>query len=71
MYTFQPSNITTKSVSQKDPKKKKGPTCTKIFLASFCGVKELEIEAMSISWGMAEQIVVYDSDGIPLCYRER
>ena len=47
----------------------KGPTCTKTFAATSCGGKELEIEGIVINWGTAEQVVVYESNGILLCYK--
>ena len=40
----------------------------RIFIAAlFCGGKELDAEGMPISWGMTEQVVVYDCWGILLC----
>ena len=37
--------------------------------SSSCGDKELEIEGMPINWGMTEQVVVYECNGILLCYK--
>ena len=49
----------------------KDPYVQKYLCCSFCGNKELEIEGMSINWGVAEQVVVYECHGIILCYKKR
>ena len=38
-----------------------------IYSHTLCGGKKLENERVSINWGMAEQIVAPDGDGILLC----
>ena len=46
-------------------------TCTKIFIAVlFVVAKKMENEGISIDWGMAEDIVVSDGDGILLYSKE-
>ena len=45
-------------------------TCTKIFIATFFVVEELENAGMSFNRGMVEQIMVYVGDGILLCSKE-
>ena len=46
--------------------KGKEPMFPNIYSSSLCSGKELEIEGMPSSWGMAKQVVVYDCDGILL-----
>ena len=41
-----------------------------IFSCALCSGKKLENEDMPFNWGMAEQIVVYDGDGILMCWKE-
>ena len=36
----------------------------------FCGVQELETEGMPISWGMADQGLVHECNGILLCSKK-
>ena len=40
------------------------------YICTFSGGKNLENEGTPLEWGMAEQSVVYDGDGIPLCCKE-
>ena len=71
VHTLWSSNTTTAPVSQRDNKKGKGPTCTKIFIAAlFCSGKKLEIKGLNIHWGMAEEIAVHAGGGILSCYKE-
>ena len=37
-----------------------------IYSNSFCGGQELEIKGMLLVWGMVEQVVVYEYNGILL-----
>ena len=42
----------------------------KRIVARHVAKKELEIEGMLINWGMAKQFVVYECNGILLCYKK-
>ena len=71
MHTIWPSNIASRTVSQRDHKNGKGfHMCKYIYSISPCGGQKLEIKGMSINWGMAEQVVVHECNGILLCYKK-
>ena len=65
------SNTITGSVSQGDHEKgKRTHICKNIYSSSFCGDQELEIEGILINQGIAKQVVVYECNGILLCYKK-
>ena len=67
VHTLWPSNIASRAVSQRDYKNRKRTYMHKnIYSSSFCGGQELEIKGMPINWRMAEQVVVYEYNGILL-----
>ena len=71
VHTLWPNNITSRTVSQRDHKNGKDSHMYKnIYSSSLWGGQKLEIKGMSINWGMAEQIVVYECNGILLCYEK-
>ena len=58
-------------LSQRDHKNRKRTYMYKnVYNSSFCVGQELETEGMPINWGMAEQIVVYEYNGVLLCYKK-
>ena len=44
--------------------------CKIIYSSSLCGGLELEIKGMLINLGMTDQVVVFECNGILLCYKK-
>ena len=71
VHTLWFSNTISRAVSPRDHKNGKGSHMYKnIYSISLCGGQKLEMKGMPINWGMAEQVVVYECNGILLCYKK-
>ena len=65
---LRPSHTTAGFIPQRGHRKNN--LYKNIYSCTLCGGKKLENEGMPFNWGMAEQIVIYDGDGILLYSKE-
>ena len=71
VHTLWPSRTASGTLSQRDHRNGKGSHMYKnIYSSSLCGGQKLEIKGMLINWRIAKDIVVYECNGILLCYKK-